>query len=124
MKKPLLIFMYGIAVYFILRSWYAQGNTGLPRPNILVGPTYLYSILTLASDFAENIPVLIGAGLTLALIVQAQNAGVSKGKSGTGTTPIKVPATPANVKTATAGGKAASGAASKVTKPGANIGSF
>lgn len=123
MKKPLLIFMYGIAVYFILRSWYSQGNTGLPRPNILVGPTYLYSILTLASDFAENIPVLIGAGLTLALIIQAQNAGVSKGGN-TGTKPINIPKTPANVKSATAGGKAASGAASKVTKPGANIGSF
>lgn len=73
MKKSLILLMYSVVVYFILRKWYAQGNTGIPNPQILVGPTYLYGILALSADFADNLPIVIGAGMTFAFILQAQS---------------------------------------------------
>lgn len=66
--------MYGVALFFILRVWYAQGNSGLPNPQVISTPTYLYGILALVADFAGGFPVVLGAGLTVALIWQAQGS--------------------------------------------------
>lgn len=65
--------LYGVALYFVLQSYYREGNTGLPNPRVLMAPTYLYGILTLASDFLEGFPVVLAGGLTVALIWQAQS---------------------------------------------------
>lgn len=66
--------MFGVALYFILKAYYEEpNNTGLPNPRVLTAPVYLYAILALASDFLEGLPVVIGAGLTVALIWQAQS---------------------------------------------------
>lgn len=72
MKKPLILALYGVALYFILRSYYKNtGETGLPNPRALAAPTYLYGILALTSDFLGGVPIVLAGGLTVALIWQA-----------------------------------------------------
>lgn len=65
--------LYGVALYFVLKAYYAEGNSGLPNPRALMAPTYLYGILALSSDFLEGFPIVLAAGLTVALIWQTQN---------------------------------------------------
>lgn len=77
MKKSLILFLYIIALFFILRNYYAQKdssgnpvNTGLPNPQMLTGSTYLYALLALSADFLEGIPVVLALALTVSLIWQ------------------------------------------------------
>lgn len=81
MKKAYILFLYGVALYFILRKYYEDGNEGLPEPTVLVAPTYLYGILTLSSDFLEGLPVILASGFTVALIWQVQNQKSGSGKA-------------------------------------------
>lgn len=95
MKKAAILGMYGVALYFILSAYYKKGNTGMPKPSVLASPTYLYGILALTSDFLEGFPIVIAAGLTVALIWQAQGTSESNSKpastfpSGSGRTGLK-----------------------------------
>jgi hypothetical protein len=86
MRKAVILFLYGIALFIVLRRWYAQGNSGLPNPRVITPTTYLYSILALAADFAYGIPVVIAAGLTLSLYWNSSNKTVAA--------PSKKPVTP------------------------------
>lgn len=72
MRKALLLFLYGTALYLIVRRRFQLGDTGMPPPNAVAAPTYLYGMLLLAADFLEALPVFLGAGLTLALIWNLQ----------------------------------------------------
>lgn len=81
--------MYGVALFFILQKYYANGNSGLPSPTVLTAPTYLYGILALSSDFLDNFPIVLAAGLTVALIWQAQSANTTQ-KTGKSTPPKAV----------------------------------
>lgn len=79
MKKALILAFFGTALYFVLRNYYKNpNNTGIPNPQALVGPIYLYSILALASDFLAGLPIALAAGLTVALIWDADKAGAAK----------------------------------------------
>lgn len=84
--------MYGVALFFILQKYYKNGNSGLPSPTALTAPTYLYGILALSSDFLDNFPIVLAAGLTVALIWQAQSSPTATptGK----TTPAKTSVSP------------------------------
>lgn len=74
MKKPFILFAYGIALYFVLRAWYQQsGNSGIPNPKVIGAPTYLYAILALVSDFTAGFTVPLTAGITVALAFRANN---------------------------------------------------
>lgn len=77
--------MYGVALYFVLRKYYQNGNSGLPIPSVLVAPTYLYAILALTAEFTGGFTIVLGAGLTMALIWQAQ------GSKGTASAPAGSP---------------------------------
>lgn len=59
--------MYGVALSIILKRWYDAGNSGLPKPDVIVAPSYLYGVLALTSDFLEGLPVVLAAGLTAGL---------------------------------------------------------
>lgn len=78
MKKSLILFLYVVAIFFILRNYYAQKdssgtpvNTGMPNPQVLTAPTYLYAILALTADFLEGFPIVLALALTVSLIWQA-----------------------------------------------------
>ena len=104
-NKPVILVMYGVALYFILRKYYTNGNTGLPVPTVLSAPTYLYGVGLLASDFLGGVPTVIMAGLTLGLIYQTQNGSstgwVAKATAGPPGTqgPVGKPSTPAGAAT-------------------------
>lgn len=79
MKKAVILALFGTALYFVLRNYYKNpNNTGVPNPQALVGPFYLYAILALASDFLAGLPIALAAGLTVALIWDADKAGAAK----------------------------------------------
>lgn len=71
MNKSLVIGLYGIALFVILRKYYAEGNSGMPNPKVLANPTYLYGMLLLASDVVGGLPIILALGLTVALVWQA-----------------------------------------------------
>lgn len=77
MKKALILMLYGVALTFVLKNYY-KTESGLPTPTVIRNPTYLYGILALASDFLEGFPVVIAAGLTVALIWQIGNESKSQ----------------------------------------------
>jgi hypothetical protein len=70
-KKAFILFGYAIALYFVLRAWYQQGNSGIPNPKVIGAPTYLYGVLGLVSDFTGGFTVPLTAGVTVALALQA-----------------------------------------------------
>jgi hypothetical protein len=78
MKKAAILFMYGTVLFFVLRRYYAQGNSGLPTPTVLAAPTYLYGIAAITADFAGGLPVVVAAGLTVALIWQIQGQATNQ----------------------------------------------
>lgn len=100
MKKPLILFLYATAMYFVLSTWYKRGNTGIPDPRVIAAPTYLYSILDLVSGFTGNLTVPLAMGMTFILVVQAKN--------GVTTTAVSPPYTGSGNRTGT--GAAAGGA--------------
>lgn len=90
MKKPFILFLYGTALFWILRSYYKDpANTGMPRPQTLSAPTYLYGILSLASDFTGGFTVPLAAGLTVALIWQTQTKDKSQSNQNRITSELK-----------------------------------
>lgn len=79
MRKAVILALFGTALYFVLRNYYKNpNNTGIPNPQSLVGPVYLYAILALVSDFLGGLPIALAAGLTVALIWDADKAGATK----------------------------------------------
>jgi len=86
--------MYGVALFFILRRYYANGNSGLPSPTVLAAPTYLYGIAALTTDFAGGFPVLIAAGMTMALIWQTETKKTSPGMPAGSSPPLKTGTSP------------------------------
>lgn len=91
MKKPLILLFYAVALFFGLRKYYQQGNSGLPNPQVISAPTYLYGIAALAADFVGPVAVVIAAGLTVSLIWQTQ-----KTKGSSNTSSPTTPTTPNN----------------------------
>lgn len=69
--KGLILFFYIVAIYFILKTYYAHGNAGMPNPKTFTAPTYLYGSLALASEFLEGLPIVLAGIFTIALIWQA-----------------------------------------------------
>lgn len=86
MNKASIVGMYGVVLYFVLRKYYQNGNSGLPVPTVFVAPTYLYAILGLTAEFTGGFSIVLAAGLTVALVWQAQGSSGSSG-TGTGTAP-------------------------------------
>lgn len=78
MKKAVVLMLFVVAVYFILDAYYKEGNSGIPNPSVLTAPTYLYGALALSADFLEGFPIVLAAGLTVALIWQAQGRNNAK----------------------------------------------
>ena len=71
MKKGIILVLYGVALYFVLKRFYSnKGNTGLPEPSVIAAPTYLYAILALVADFTGGFTIPLAAGMTVALIWQ------------------------------------------------------
>lgn len=70
--KPLLLFLYATALYFVLSGWYRNGNTGIPSPKVLAAPTYLYSILGIVSGFTGGFTIPVALGLTFTLVLQSK----------------------------------------------------
>lgn len=66
-RKAFILAMYAVALYIVLTRWYKAGNSGMPNPSVVTGPSYLYGILALTSDFLEGLPVVLAAGLTAGL---------------------------------------------------------
>lgn len=78
MKKPFILMLYGVALYWILREYYKDpANLGMPQPKVLASPTYLYGILALASDFTGGFTIPLAAGLTVSLIWQTNAKSVT-----------------------------------------------
>lgn len=70
--KSLMLFLYATALFFIVRYWYQKGNTGIPGPQILAPPTYLYGGLSIASGFTGDLTIPLALGMTVALVLQAK----------------------------------------------------
>ena len=73
-SKAFIIFLYGVALTITIKRWHNNGNTGLPTPDVIVAPSYLYGVLALTSDFLEGLPVVLAAGLTVGLYYATHNA--------------------------------------------------
>jgi hypothetical protein len=67
-NKAIILFAYGTAIYIILKKAYKEGHTGIPEPQLLAPPTYLYGILALATDFLGGIATFIAIALTFSLM--------------------------------------------------------
>lgn len=92
-SKAFIIFLYGVALSIIVKRWYGNGNTGLPSPDVITAPSYLYGVLALTSDFLEGLPVVLAAGLTAGLYYATHNASKAV-PSGKRTGVSKSPRTP------------------------------
>lgn len=71
MKKSVILLLYFVALYFVISTYYKRGNSGMPKPQVIAAPTYLYGILALTADFLEGFPIVLAAALTVALVWQA-----------------------------------------------------
>lgn len=94
-RKAFILSMYAVALYIVLSRWYKAGNSGMPDPSVVTGPSYLYGVLALTSDFLEGLPVVLAAGLTAGLYWRASE----QAKVPTKKTPQKKP--PIRTKVAT-----------------------
>lgn len=79
--------MFGIANVIILKRWYAAGNGGLPHPQVIAAPAYLYGVLALASEFLQGLPVVLSVGLTVGLWYAVHPAQAKKDEPATATKP-------------------------------------
>lgn len=77
MSKTAILGMYVVVLFFVMQRYYKQGGQGMPNPQVLTAPTYLYAILALAADFMGGFPIALAAGLTVALVWQATGNGTS-----------------------------------------------
>lgn len=72
-RKAIILVLYGVALFIVLRQYY-KTNSGLPSPQTIRNPTYLYALLAIATDIIGGAGIVIAAGATVALAWQAQNA--------------------------------------------------
>lgn len=112
-NKALILSLYFVALFIVLKNYYNQpGNSGMPYPTVITGPTYLYAVLGLVSDFTGGLATVLAAGLTLGLFYRTHKDPASKqgkgypstsGPGGTrrGKEPVNTPAVP---KAGTVGG--------------------
>lgn len=98
MRKSALLVMYGISVTLILRQWY-KTNSGIPTPSVLRNPSYAFTLLLIASDFMEGLPMVLGAAVMFSLAFQAQDLAKAQTK-GSKTTSPKKPSTQTTAKKA------------------------
>lgn len=85
MKKGAIILLMGVALYFVLKNYYAQGNQGIPNPETVMPAFYLYGLLALSTEFLDNFPVILAAALTVALIWRVQDQTKTTNKQPTTT---------------------------------------
>lgn len=77
MSKPLILVLYGVALYFSTKKWYDAGNKGLPEPTTITGATYLYALLLLSTGFVPvGIPVTLAVASVFMLYNQSQKKPV------------------------------------------------
>lgn len=77
-NKALILSMYFVALFIVLRNYYTkQGNTGMPRPDVITGPSYLYAVLGLTADFTGGFTTVLAVGLTLGLYYRVHQGGSS-----------------------------------------------
>lgn len=75
MRKAVILFSFGTAVYIILKKAYSEGHTGIPEPQLLGPPAYLYGLLALSADFLGALPAVLAVGLTVSLLWAYQDIG-------------------------------------------------
>jgi len=68
MRKALILASFGTAVYLILRKAYQEGHTGIPEPQLIGPPVYLYGILALSADIVGDFAVWAAVALTVGLV--------------------------------------------------------
>ena len=78
MKSSVILFLYGTALFFVTRTYYRQGNTGMPSPTVLGPSSYLYGILGIVGGFTGSLTIPIAAGLTIALIWRTNSVDTTK----------------------------------------------
>lgn len=66
-NKSIILGLYLVAIFIILKNWYNQGNSGMPYPTTIAAPSYLYAVLGLTADFTGSFGTVLAAGLTLGL---------------------------------------------------------
>lgn len=81
MAKSFILLLYGVALFFVIRNYYSQGNSGIPSPQVVRNPSYLYGILALSADFIPGLPIALAAALTVALIWQINGQSKTTSKS-------------------------------------------
>ena len=91
MRKAVILTMFGISMFMLLRAWYQQGNNGLPTPSVISKPGWAFGVLLIASDFMETIPVVFAIAITFMLAQSAQKIK----QTATPATPTKKPTTKA-----------------------------
>jgi len=80
--KGLIMMLYGVALTIILSRYYKAGNSGLPKPDQITAPSYLYGVLALTGSFLGALPTVLAAGLTLGLYYYTHpNAESAEAKS-------------------------------------------
>lgn len=80
-RKAFIVSLYFVALFIVLRAQYKHGQKGIPEPGSIAGPSYLYGVLALTSDFLQDLPTVLAAGLTVGLYY-ATHKQPTKGKSG------------------------------------------
>lgn len=67
-NKALILGMYLVALFIILRHWYKDpNNSGMPYPTTITAPSYLYAVLGLTSDAIGGLGTVLAVGLTVGL---------------------------------------------------------
>lgn len=67
MKKAVILALYAVSLYLVVSRWYKAGNSGIPTPQIVGPPSYLFGVLALTAEFLGGLPVVLAAGLTFIL---------------------------------------------------------
>lgn len=66
-NKAFIVALYFVALFIVVKSYYAKGNKGMPNPTYITAPSYLYGVLGITSDFTGGLSTVLAAGLTLGL---------------------------------------------------------
>lgn len=93
-NKALILSMYFVALFIIVKNYYNKGGSGMPYPTTITAPSYLYAVLGLTADFTGGLSTVLAVGLTLGLFYRTH----------TGSDPLipgTVKTTPKNTKTKT-----------------------
>lgn len=91
-NKAFILSMYLVALFIVLKNYYAQGNSGMPYPTTVTAPSYLYAVLALTADFTEGLSGVLAAGLTLGLFWRTHMQGEQPIKihTGPGNKPVTI----------------------------------